>query len=364
MLFRSPDNSRIYTAIVADSTGRAFTANGSAKKAARNGALEGWVRRHASHSIPRSSKHRTVPEPRTINPLPQKTTRLIDSLLSDFELPESGRPLLTQAVLHSSWAHENRAAIERSRQRPYDTLAVEGSHVLAALRTHQQALSTLDATLHPSMDQARASAVPGAEVSALAESLEISSALLLGKGHSGGSTSSLDSGAAQALVAAAWRLRPGQLTSRQPDAIANWLASFDNRLDAVTVLRDEVLGPLGLQPEVSWDHTGPNDDRSHRATWSFGSERKAEWIGPWASSKAKANQGTAEEVVSVLLRHTEGSLDDCTAEEAEVIVAVVLAAIDTATLSAPTVKQLRAAHSWLAVGPLVAGSCGDRKSVV
>lgn len=132
------------------------------------------------------------------------------------------------------------------------------------------------------------------EVAKLAECFGLPGRVLLGRGQEHkGSSDRILSDAAQAVVAVAWRARPGWLTRQHPRALADWLKEFDTRLDAVTILRDRVLAPpglgLGLGHEIAWREEGAEHDTQFQATWSWANGQTC-WRGPWRSSKPRRSK--------------------------------------------------------------------------
>ena len=355
-----PDHARTFTVTVTDQAGRAAHATGTSKKAARHAAFERWIYAHARRLVPVASTGSAVRRPQGIAGLPASVQRHIVTLRRDLELPTSFEPLLTQALMHPSWSHENPGKVNGAAQSPYETLAVEGSHVLHALRAHQLVSEILDGTATPTADQARVLSSTEKEVAKLAERFGLPGRVLLGRGQEHkGSSDRILSDAAQAVVAVAWRARPGLLTRQHPRALADWLKESDTRLDAVTILRDRVLAPLGLGHEIAWREEGAEHDTQFQATWIWANGQTC-WRGPWRSSKAKAKQAAAGEVIDILVEHLDGVLEDPTTEEAAVIASVVRAASETAIDSSLHDRRRSAAGSTLAVRSVLSGETSDQ----
>ncbi|MCH6161582.1 ATP-binding protein [Streptomyces marispadix] len=125
-----PDHVTIFRALVKDSRGRSGRGNGRNKKAAAQQAALDFLHRHIPQVFnPRrvaTAPSRPAQEIRA-SPGHLVTIRRTQDL---FSLPETSRPLLSQALVHASWAYENRYLMARCQQQDYQTLAYLGSQVL------------------------------------------------------------------------------------------------------------------------------------------------------------------------------------------------------------------------------------------
>ncbi|MEU6372147.1 ATP-binding protein [Streptomyces sp. NPDC046909] len=125
-----PDHASVFRAVVTDTRRRAGEGSGSNKKAATKQAAVDFLRRHAPEvltarttAVPPSPPAREIPASRAH----VDTVRRLETL---FSLPETSRPLLSQALVHASWAYENGHLMERCRQQDYQVLAFLGAQVL------------------------------------------------------------------------------------------------------------------------------------------------------------------------------------------------------------------------------------------
>ncbi|MFC8678082.1 ATP-binding protein [Streptomyces griseorubiginosus] len=125
-----PEHATVFRAIVTDTRLRRGEGTGRSKKAAAREAALDFLRRHipgAMAARPQTGMRRSTPLELPASLPHTETVRRIQGL---FRLPDTARPLLSQALTHSSWAYENRAEMTRCRQQDYQVLAHLGAQTL------------------------------------------------------------------------------------------------------------------------------------------------------------------------------------------------------------------------------------------
>ncbi|WP_327688166.1 ATP-binding protein [Streptomyces tubercidicus] len=135
-----PEHAPVFQAAVTDNRGRAGQGNGQSKKAAAQQAALDFLQRHMPQVA--TAQHRATAQrkpPQEI-PVPNSHVQAVDRVQHLFSLPEASCPLLSQALVHTSWAYENRSQMATCNQQDYQALAYLGSqiliyeHLLAAAR--------------------------------------------------------------------------------------------------------------------------------------------------------------------------------------------------------------------------------------
>ncbi|WP_326793507.1 ATP-binding protein (plasmid) [Streptomyces sp. NBC_00841] len=125
-----PDHAAVFHAVVTDTRHRHGEGTGRSKKAAAREAALDFLRRHIPGALaarPQTGVRRPTPLELPAREPHAQTVRRIQGL---FRLPDTARPLLSQALVHGSWAFENRAEMARCRQQDYQVLAHLGAQAL------------------------------------------------------------------------------------------------------------------------------------------------------------------------------------------------------------------------------------------
>ncbi|OKI41579.1 hypothetical protein A6A29_37155 [Streptomyces sp. TSRI0281] len=125
-----PEHAPAFRAVVTDTRRRTGKGSGSSKKAASQLAALDFLQRHVPQVL--AARDTAVSPPPRAQEIPASrahvgTVRHLEAL---FSLPETSRPLLSQALVHASWAYENGHQMERYRQQDYQALAYLGSQIL------------------------------------------------------------------------------------------------------------------------------------------------------------------------------------------------------------------------------------------
>ncbi|MET9883786.1 putative dsRNA-binding protein [Streptomyces sp. NPDC006430] len=125
-----PDHATVFRAVVTDSKGRKGTGDGRSKKAAAQHAALDFLQRHADPALFRPVNRSARRLPALEIPGLESHNRTVRRVQELFSLPVTARPLICQALVHASWAYENRSAIAKCGQQDHQVLAHVGSWVL------------------------------------------------------------------------------------------------------------------------------------------------------------------------------------------------------------------------------------------
>lgn len=244
----------------------------------------------------------------TDEPLPPALARLIERAAD----PERARVLLTEALTHRTWVNEHPSARGRDNQR----LELLGDAVLELIVTHRlfEQLPTADEGL---LSRARATAVNEAALARAARTIDLGSAIRLGRGEaaSGGRERARTlADAFEALVAAAYLAGGLSLAGELLDeALGEAIAAavrgatgaasglVDARVkDAKSVLQEIVQREGGPPPVYQHeDPSGPVHDRVFHARVVANGRELGRGDG---RSRREAEMHAAEEAIDALQR--------------------------------------------------------------
>lgn len=295
---------------------RSTLGEGSSKKEASLDAARKYIQKYFPTFDPSKINRPLTREPGNLAKVSATHATSVKRLSRKFEIDSYA--LISQSLIHSSWAHENKQQISISHQRANNVLAAEGSFILDTLACHQYVISTLRDSLRPTTED-RSFRTSDAETMAdLAESFDLSAGILLGNGAlktgtNGTADTKLHVDALQAVIATAWRNNPGQLTKQQPAELSTWLTSLDSRLDAVSQLT-RFTSALGIAITGYIDEEGPEHDKSYRYILVIHADKSLEWVGPWKSSSKLARRSTAQGILDLILSF-EDSIPDVNSQE-------------------------------------------------
>lgn len=125
-----PEHALAFRASVTDTRRRTGQGSGRSKKAAAQQAALDFLQRHVPQVFTPRGATSAARLPARELPGPGAHIQAVSHLQSLFSLPAASRPLLSQALVHASWAYENRSQIARCHQQDYQVLAYLGSQVL------------------------------------------------------------------------------------------------------------------------------------------------------------------------------------------------------------------------------------------
>ncbi|WUW93085.1 ATP-binding protein [Streptomyces sp. NBC_01451] len=204
-----------------DSRGRCAEGCGRSKRAASSLAAYNFLVQHHPASVQRAQISSPANAVQPTSDLPEKSEhrQIVARVQKLFGLSGSARPLLSQALMHSSWCYEKGYWITRARQRDNTTLAFLGSQVLNFESARTQALRALST---PPSDLA-VKTVPNDWVAEAFERSGISSGLLLGTGQEQvGVSTDIAATAFQAVIGAVYA------SKEYPDTIGPiWPAEWE-----------------------------------------------------------------------------------------------------------------------------------------
>ncbi|GAA5014584.1 putative dsRNA-binding protein [Kitasatospora paranensis] len=331
-----PDHRKVFRASVRTETGRMAEGTGQSKKAARAAAaralLDAYPQVVAAADAKRKADPVTGPasSPRPYSQPGVRHRDAVSDLAAMFELGYGSDGLLAQALTHVSWVHENQAAATAARQRDNQLLAHHGAHVAGHLAAHVRARRALGHDLTPDEDGARILTPSDDDMARLGTGLQLAEGLLTSHGESGqGRTAASD--AAQAVVAAAWRVHGPRLLGRRPAVLDEWLSGLEHHHDPVTVLAN-LATTYGIDVEYTYDVSGPEHLTAFTATVGLRDARGRvhRWTEhlPGAPGKQEAKQATAEAVLDILATPVNGVVDDLLVRERDLLVFLLHAQLD------------------------------------
>src|SRR5262249_47562200 len=110
---QGPEHDAIFHATVTDRRGRRGDGSGTSKRRAAQSAALDFLKTHVPQalSVPTSSDRTQRRAPIAL-PGPESHVRIVQRLRSLFDVPDSA-PLLSQALIHTSWAYEHRSEMIR-----------------------------------------------------------------------------------------------------------------------------------------------------------------------------------------------------------------------------------------------------------
>lgn len=319
-----PDHDRTFTATLHVDGGRTASATGDSKKAARQAAAHAFLSRHdpaASSAVPAPRRASAPVGPCSYGINEPGHAQAILDLRQGFGLPTAAEPWLAQALTHKSWTYENPGLVERAHQRSNSLLAHTGSHVARALMAYERAHEAASRGLRPAPEEARIGSVANAECGRLGEELRLSPAMLIGTGERRNRRSDPGEGAAQAVLAVAWRQRGAHLLARRPHVLHTWLATLDQGFDPATQLQN-LCSRFDIrlhEPEFYVRGEDHAEERYCELVLTCGTET-IRWAGtPVAGSKTTAKQRAAQEILALLHAHASGTTRAWSAQERTVL---------------------------------------------
>ncbi|MCQ8836527.1 putative dsRNA-binding protein [Streptomyces malaysiensis] len=340
-----PDHRKVFRVVVRTGTGRTAEGTGQSKKAARAAAARALLDAYPQVAVAAGAGPKAAPATvLTASPLPypqpgNRHRHAVSDLATMFELGHRADGLLAQALTHASWVHENQAAATAARQRDNQLLAHHGSHVVDYLVAHARARQALAHGLTPDEDEARILTSSDDDTARLGADLQLAEGLLTSRGESGQGRTTV-SDAAQAIIAAAWRVHGSRLLGRRPAALDDWLSGLEHQHDPATVLA-AMATTYGIDHEYTYDVSGPDHLKSYTATIRLrdAQGRAHQWTErlPGTPGKPEAKKGTAEAVLDILATPVSGVVDDLPAPERDLLVFLLRAQLNG--LGWPTERQ-------------------------
>jgi dsRNA-specific ribonuclease len=124
-----PDHQATYHAPVTDTRGRRTIGTGRSKKAAAHEAARKFVQRYYPVAMATVTAVRPAAPAREMLGY-RDHTWTVDRIQRAFALPPAARPLLFQALIHSSWTYEHQSETARAGHRSNQVLGLVGLYVL------------------------------------------------------------------------------------------------------------------------------------------------------------------------------------------------------------------------------------------
>ncbi|MEU9615164.1 putative dsRNA-binding protein [Streptomyces sp. NPDC048209] len=340
-----PDHRKVFRATVYTGTGRTAEGTAPSKKGARAAAARALLDAYPQGASATGVERKAAPAtPSVASPLAyaQSGNRhrdAVSDLTAMFELGHRASGLLAQALTHGSWVQENRAATAAARQRDNHLLAHHGSYVVDHLAAHVRVRQALAHGLTPDEDEARILTASDDDTARLGASLQLAEGLLTSRGEGGQGRTAM-SDAAQAVVAAAWRVNGARLLSRRPAVLDDWLSTLEHQHDPVTILAS-MATTYGFDHEYTHTVSGADHLKSYTASVELrdAQGRTHQWTErlPGAPGKVEAKKATAEAIVEILTTPVNGAVDGLPAPERDLLAFLLRGQLDG--LGRPTERQ-------------------------
>lgn len=360
-----PAHDPLFRAIATAGLGRTGTGVGKSKKAASQTASLDLLRRHFPRALESSSRSTAL---RSTTPAalrePRRHHETVQGLCELFILPSTAAPLLSQALIHSSWAYEHRSEMEKHRQADNQVLAFVGSQ--AAI--YEDALVAVRRAVADRPKEFTFRHADNESYDRVFRQSLISGGLLLGTGQAAqGVSVEMGSNAFQAIVGALF------VAKEFPESVApfwprNWapiwetIARSEPRLPDPTTVLQQMASTTRLQVDYGFDRTGPDHAGRYQASITLHSDA----LGVGAKlkgsetpgSKTRAKHEVSMTVLSVLDRLSRPSpareLADAAPREADLarfLLAHEAAVIATASIPVPRWAANRAFGLHLVTSP-------------
>ncbi|MFI8989874.1 ATP-binding protein [Streptomyces antimycoticus] len=263
-----PEHAPVFHAVVTDARSRTGLGSGPSKKAASQRAAHDFLRRHMPQEFTKEQDTTACAEqPRELHPT-FAHSRAVRQLQVLFSLHDSARALLSQALVHPSWAYENRGEIKRRSQQDYQVLAHMGSHILQ----YEHFLSLARHAVIDTPDTAGFQWQPNEVYDAAFQLVGLAEGVLLGAGQASlGTTSEIRADVFQAVIGAVGAADDFEapLASRWPTA---WSSAWEKimptrgRQQDPTTRLQQAASAMKLQLDFEFDSAGPRHDEAFQAT--------------------------------------------------------------------------------------------------
>jgi signal transduction histidine kinase/dsRNA-specific ribonuclease len=309
------DHQTTYHAVATDSRGRRTTGSGRSKKAAAREAAREFVQRYyQAATVATVAKLRPAAPAREMRGY-RDHTWTVDRIQQAFALPPAARPLLSQALTHSSWTYEHQSETTRAGQRSNQVLGLVGAHVLE----YEYALAVARRAVVERPDTLLLVTLPNDAHELACRWANLTSGLLLGAGQTvAGTSPEITANVFQAVMAAVYlgKRRPATLASDWPPLwrpVWQMIApghAWD--LDDTTRLQRAASG-LRLDVAYEFESSGPDHQAVFVATAILTSTLLADSVrvtGEGASGKTAAKHDVSRRVLDILASSGGGIPDD------------------------------------------------------
>ncbi|WP_210608806.1 ATP-binding protein [Streptomyces rhizosphaericus] len=299
-----PDHALTFRAVVTDGRGRRGTGTGPSKKRASQQAALDFLRRHVPEAFGTRNAAAPRPVPAQI-PRQQSHARVVRHLQDLFSLTAEARPLLSQSLIHSSWAYEHREVLAACHQQDNQVLGFVGSQVL----NYEHALAGIRRVLPDPPEELSLLTLPNEVHDSAFRHAGLESGLLLGAGQASlGIPVETGANAFQAVIGAVFVARgfPGSLRPEWPrpwEPVWRMVAPEIPREQDPTTLLQRAASAMKLQVGFAYRMSGPGHAMEHHATailssGELGTETQIE--GACIAGRPKAKHRASQAVLTVL----------------------------------------------------------------
>jgi dsRNA-specific ribonuclease len=305
-----PAHQPVFVAVFVAKDKRTSRGEGKSKKLAREAAARAFIARYLISAPPESprakARKHTFTLPSDI-PAPAFTRNAIEEIRHEFGLHDRWRPLLLQALVHTSWAYEHQAQIKAGKQRDNSLLAFLGSWVVE----YEHSYSVASSALNTKAAELPLLTLSEEQLATVSGQLGLNNAMLLGRGEeqNRGKRISVSANALQAIVAAVFvgLQTPPLLFDKLPhrwSALRATLTFGRPRTSDYKTTLQEFAASAEFDVFYECTSEGPDHVRSFHAEielFSPALNRRIHVRGPSASSRKGAEQRAAEPIVRVIL---------------------------------------------------------------
>lgn len=307
-----PDHAPAFRAVVTDTHRRAGEGSGSNKKTAAQRAALDFLQRHVPQVLTARDTAASPPPPAQEIPVSRAHVGAVRRLETLFSLPETSRPLLSQALLHASWAYENGHQMERYRQQDYQALAYLGAQILG----YEHLLATARHIVVAPPTEFAFTTLPNNVYNTAFHEVELASGLLLGAGQrSLGIPMEIGADSFQAVIGAVSEAGDfqGSLADRWPQEWApSWQLVAPSAPPPVEPTTRLARTASLMKLPVTYEHTVSGPDHLQRYTATAVIHSKALGVtlrteGASVPGKVPAKHSASLAVLGVLARLADGS---------------------------------------------------------
>lgn len=307
-----PDHAPVFRAVVTDTRRRAGEGSGSNKKTAAQLAALDFLQRHLPQVLTARDSAVSPPPPAQEIHASRAHVDTVRRLETLFSLPETSRPLLSQALVHASWAYENGHQMERCHQQDYQALAYLGAQILG----YEHLLATARRIVVAPPAEFAFTTLPNSVYNTAFHEVGLASGLLLGAGQrSLGIPLEIGADSFQAVIGAVSEAGgfQGSLADRWPQEWApTWQLVAPSAPPPVEPTTRLARTASLMKLPVTYEHTVTGPDHLQRYTATAVLDSKALGVtlrmqGAAAAGKVPAKHSASLAVLSVLERLADGS---------------------------------------------------------
>jgi signal transduction histidine kinase/dsRNA-specific ribonuclease len=303
-----PDHQQYFNATLTDRRGRRSSGNGKTKKEAVRNASKEFLRQHLARE---SEADRSGISPSYVRANlaaiegADQHGRAITRIRELFQLPEHATPLLSQALIHSSWTYEHPEIAARTHQQDNQVLGLVGSHVL----NYDQALRVARVVCENPPEQLTSLIMDRGPYERAFYHMGLANALLVGAGQASmGIMFEMAANAFQAVMAVIYLSKdcPASLLDDWPSQLSRLrefvIPAEPHPKDSITLLQ-EICSAALITADYSFKESGPDHEKRYRATLHLRSQalgRQIEAAGGSMPGKTAAKSETATIILAIL----------------------------------------------------------------